>query len=62
MLLDIGGIVINVNNLVSFKVDKRRRTYYLKLFMLDGSAFNVAYENVEHLLRDIGFIENATKM
>ncbi len=62
MLLDIGGIVINVNNLVSFKVDKRRRTYYLKLFMLDGSAFNVAYDNVEHLLRDIGFIENATKM
>lgn len=62
MLLDIGGIVINVNNLVSFKVDKRRRTYYLKLFMLDGSAFNVAYDNVEHLLRDINFIENATKM
>lgn len=62
MLLDIGGIVINVNNLVSFKVDKRRRTYYLKLFMLDGSAFNVAYDNVEHLLRDISFIENATKM
>ncbi len=62
MLLDIGGIVINVNNLVSFKVDKKRRTYYLKIFMLDGSAYNVAYDNVEHLLRDINFIQQATKL
>lgn len=61
MLLDIGGIVINVNNLVSFKVDKRRSTYYLKIFMLDGSAYNIAYDNTEHLLRDINFIQEATK-
>lgn len=62
MLLDIGGIVINVNNLVSFKVEKKRRTYCLKIFMLDGTLYNVSYDNPEHLLRDINFIQEATKL
>lgn len=62
MLLDIGGVVINVNNLISFKVEKKRKTYYLKIFMLDGSIYNVAYDNPEHLLRDISFIQEATKL
>lgn len=62
MLLDIGGIVINLDNLVSFKVDSKKDVYYLQIFMLDGTGYNIAYDNVEHMLRDIKSIQNATKM
>ncbi len=61
MLLDIGGIVINLDNLVSFKVDSKKDVYYLQIFMLDGTGYNIAYDNVEHMLRDIKSIQNATK-
>ena len=61
MLLDIGGIVINLDNLVSFKIDVKGKVYYRQIFMLDGTGYNIAYENVEHLLRDIKTIQNATK-
>ena len=62
MLLDIGGIVINLDNLVSFKIDTKKNTYYLQIFMLDGSGYNIAYDNVEHLLRDVNTIQQATKI
>lgn len=62
MLLDIGGIVLNLDNLVSFKVDTGHSTYYLQIFMVDGSGYNIAYDNVEHLLRDIKTIVDATKL
>ena len=61
MLLDIGGIVINLENLVSFKVDSNKNIYYLQIFMLDGTGYNIAYDNIEHMLRDIKKIEEATK-
>ena len=62
MLLDIGGVVINLDNLVSFKVDTGHSVYYLQIFMVDGSGYNIAYENVEHLLNDIKQIVDATKL
>lgn len=55
--LDIGGVVININHLTSFKITKKANTYYLKLFMLDGRGYNVSYENVEHLMFDVKQIE-----
>ena len=61
MLLDIGGVVINLDNLVSFKIDIKNKVYYLQIFMLDGTGYNIAYENVEHLLRDIKSIQDATQ-
>lgn len=61
MLLDIGGIVINLDNLVSFKVDTQKDKYILQLFMLDGTGYNVSYENLEHFLSDIKSIQEATK-
>jgi hypothetical protein len=61
MLLDIGGIVINLDNLVSFKIDNNKDVYYLQIFMLDGTGYNIAYDNIEHMLRDIKSIQNATK-
>lgn len=60
MLLDIGGIVLNLDNLVSFKVDVKDSVYYLQIFMVDQSGYNIAYENVEHLLNDMKKIVNAT--
>lgn len=62
MLLDIGGVVINLDNLVSFKVDSKKDAYFLQIFMLDGTGYNIAYDNVEHLLRDIKSIQDATKI
>jgi len=62
MLLDIGGIVLNLDNLVSFKVDVKDDTYYLQIFMVDESGYNIAYENVEHLLNDIKKIVDATNL
>lgn len=62
MLLDIGGIVINLDNLVSFKIDTKENVYYLQIFMADESGYNIAYENVEHLLRDIKQIVDATSL
>ena len=62
MLLDIGGVVINLDNLVSFKVDTGHSVYYLQIFMVDGSGYNIAYENVEHLLNDIKQIVDAKKL
>lgn len=59
MLLDIGGIVINLDNLVSFKVDTKKDKYFLQIFMLDGTGYNVEYSNLEHLLRDIKTIQKA---
>lgn len=53
MLLDIGGVIFNLDNLVSFKVDKKRGLYYLQIFMTDGKIYNIEYSNVEHLLSDI---------
>lgn len=61
MLLDIGGIVINLDNLVSFKVDTQKDKYILQLFMLDGTGYNVSYENLEHFLSDIKSIQEVTK-
>lgn len=61
MLLDIGGIVINLDNLVSFKIDTKKKAYYLQIFMLDGTGYNIAYDNVEHLLRDVKAIQKATQ-
>lgn len=61
MLIDVGGIVINLDNLVSFKIDTKKNVYYLQIFMLDGTGYNIAYDNVEHLLRDIKSIEKATR-
>ena len=60
MLLEIGGIVINLNNMLSFKVDIKNNIYYLQIFMVNNSGYNIAYENVEHLLNDIKRIVNAT--
>ena len=62
MLLDIGGIVINLDNLVSFKIDVKKDTYFLQIFMLDGTGYNIAYDNVEHLLMDVKSIQDATKI
>ena len=62
MLLDIGGVVINLDNLVSFKVDTKKDVYYLQIFMLDGTGYNIAYDNIEHFLRDIKTIQDATKL
>lgn len=62
MLLDIGGIVINLDNLVKFKIETKKKVYYLQIFMLDGSAYNIAYDNVEHFLQDIKAIQDATKL
>lgn len=62
MLLDIGGIVINLDNLVSFKIDIKDNTYYLQIFMVDETGYNIAYDNVEHLINDIKKIENATRL
>ena len=62
MLLDIGGIVINLDNLISFKIETKKDVYYLQIFMLDGTGYNIAYDNVEHLLRDIKTIQDATKI
>ena len=62
MLLDIGGIVLNLDNLVSFKIDTKKSVYYLQIFMVDGSGYNIAYENVEHLLRDVKQIQDATRL
>ena len=62
MLLDIGGIVINLDNLVKFKIETKKKVYYLQIFMLDGSAYNIAYDNVEHFLQDIKEIQDATKL
>ena len=56
--LQVGGIVININHLTSFKVTQKGKTYYLKLFMLDGRGYNISYENVEHLIYDVKQIEN----
>ena len=56
--LDVGGVVINVNHLTSFKITKKGKIYYLKLFMLDGRGYNISYENVEHLLHDVKQIES----
>ena len=61
MLLDIGGVVINLDNLVSFKIDNNKDVYYLQIFMLDGTGYNIAYDNIEHMLRDIKAIQDATK-
>lgn len=61
MLLDIGGIVINLDNLVSFKVDTSNKVYYLQIFMIDGTGYNIAYENFDHFMRDIKAIQDATK-
>ena len=62
MLLDIGGIVINLENLVSFKVKTERDRYILQLFMLDGTGYNVSYENIDHFLGDVKAIQEATKI
>lgn len=61
MLLDIGGVVINLNNLVSFKIDTKGRLFYLQILMMDGTLYNIEYSNKEHLLNDIKAIQNATK-
>ena len=60
-LVEIGGVVINTNNLISFKVTRKKDTYFLKLLMLNGTGYNISYENPDHLLRDVKKIENATK-
>ena len=62
MLLDIGGIVINLDNLVSFKVETTKDKYYLQIFMLDGTGYNISYDNVEHFLSDINTIKKATNI
>ena len=51
--LDIGGIVINIDHITSFKITKKGKVFYLKLYMLDGRGYNISYENVEHLLYDV---------
>ena len=60
MLLEIGGIVINLNNMLSFKVDIKNNIYYLQIFMINNTGYNIAYENVEHLLNDIKTLVDAT--
>jgi len=60
MFLEIGGIVINLNNMLSFKVDIKDNIYYLQILMINNSGYNIAYENVEHLLIDIKRIVDAT--
>ena len=62
MFLEIGGIVINLNNMLSFKVDIKDNIYYLQILMINNSGYNIAYENVEHLLNDIKKIVDATNL
>ncbi len=59
--LDIGGIVINIDHITSFKITKKGKVFYLKLYMLDGRGYNISYENVEHLLYDVKQIGMRTK-
>ena len=47
MLLEIGGIVINLNNMLSFKIDIKNNIYYLQILMINNSGYNIAYDGME---------------